>query len=279
VAEEQDDNGNQADNDSNRNEPGDDEEGNSTEPNTPPAATNRSDTHLESSGVAGRMEGGATKRLIQEKSCSGMQPKPKVARSKKTVQTANAEADVIAAIREYSATTKSIADAQQTKTLDDHEIYAQSLVPVFRRLSDRQMAIFKAKVASLLVDIEFGVDVSGGSYNMNAGGWGTAPATAGRQQECAPGPSSFHQPMPWQLGAMRMHTNSPYSTQLIGPTMTSLDQSSSISFSGLSAMLHGGQAAMSSATAGQSSNMSFSALLHDGVSATVRSATPEIDDV
>lgn len=87
----------------------------------------------------------------KEPATTAVQPRPKVQRTKKA-SPKDLELEVVQAIREVSASSK----AAQAKPKDECELFADSLVPQLRRLAPRQFAIVKAKVASLLVEVEFG---------------------------------------------------------------------------------------------------------------------------
>jgi hypothetical protein len=47
--------------------------------------------------------------------------------------------------------------------MDEYQSYASSLVPSFRRLSPRNFAVLKAKLATLMVDLEYGAVEAGSS--------------------------------------------------------------------------------------------------------------------
>ena len=53
------------------------------------------------------------------------------------------------------------------KQTDPYELYAMSLVPDFRRLPAQKFALLKAKLAALMVEIEFS-DVATGASNFGA---------------------------------------------------------------------------------------------------------------
>jgi hypothetical protein len=104
--------------------------------------------------------------------------KPKIVRMKKAPSTDDfsAAADVAKAIRDYSSNMKSSSE-ESKKPLDESELFAQSLVPIFRRLSPQNFAILRARLGAMCAELEFGVAISG--YGQGNSGWGMGGGAGG----------------------------------------------------------------------------------------------------
>ena len=114
------------------------------------------------------------------------QPRAKVARKTKKGTKDDTEAEVVAAIRAYTAATVSKATEPAKPSGDPYELYAMSLVPDFRRLaeqSQRKFALLKAKLAAMMVEIEFDDQIP--------------PATSERSSSVQHRPDASH----WGMGS------------------------------------------------------------------------------
>lgn len=97
----------------------------------------------------------ASEPLLSKRTAVGSigQPRLKVPRGKKNTSKEQ-EVEVLGAIKDHLLAKKSDTNVQQK---DEYELFADSLVPSFRRLSPRNFAMFKAKVATILLDLEFDI--------------------------------------------------------------------------------------------------------------------------
>jgi hypothetical protein len=92
-------------------------------------------------------------------------PRPKQPRqqtNKRKALNEELEVEVLSAIK---ACTAAVGQKEVIKPSDPYELYALSLVPDFKRLSGQNFAILKARVASLMVELEYG-ETSSGSSNV-----------------------------------------------------------------------------------------------------------------
>jgi hypothetical protein len=85
-------------------------------------------------------------------------PRQKITRLSKKVAKNDVEAEIVAAIRAYSTSASNKTESTKPPP-DQFELYANSLVPDFKRIagiSQHKFALLKAKIASLMLEIEFG---------------------------------------------------------------------------------------------------------------------------
>lgn len=137
------------------------------------------------SPVAGQDDGCSS--ILQEKPAAP-KPRPKQQRlpAKRAKKDEDAEAEVVAAIRAY------VSKDADKKEKDQYELYALSLVPDFKRLSAKKFAILKARLATLMVELEFSDDTAPTSRQA----FSSRPTSTGFDQPPFVPPTYFQHTLP-----------------------------------------------------------------------------------